>query len=193
MARNKNAGVQREIARLEQQAERAPAGTQARYLNQAADLCLRSGDKARALDYFGRAINLYLKEDRPREAAGVCRKLVRHIPDVVRAHRTLSLVAIGEGYAGEAERAIGEYVDAAQRTGRTRLALSQLPRMASLTADADLRRFIADRLDELGDEGGAEEVRTSIDDLPEGGPADAEERWALVIRAALAGPKELST
>lgn len=193
MARQRDPGIERQIRKLEQQADKAPPGTQARYLNQAADLCLRAGDKQRALEYFGQAINLYLKEERPREAAGVCRKLVRHVPDVVRAHRTLSLVAIGEGYTGEAERAIGDYVSAAQRTGRTRLAINQLPRMAALTDDADLRRFIADRIAELGDEKGAEDVRASAELLPVGGPTDVEERWTRVTRAALAGPKELST
>lgn len=47
---------------LEQEAERARPGYQGTPFNQAGDLALRAGHRARALEYYGRAINAFLED-----------------------------------------------------------------------------------------------------------------------------------
>jgi len=56
------------LKKLEEAAEHAQAGYKGMPLNKAGDFALRDGDVARALVYYGRAIDAFL-EDEQREAA----------------------------------------------------------------------------------------------------------------------------
>ena len=62
------------LAKLEQEAGNAPAGYKGTPLNKAGDVALRDGDKPRAFDYYGRAIDAFLEDDQREAARGVAKQ-----------------------------------------------------------------------------------------------------------------------
>lgn len=186
--------LERELRALEAEAGAAPTGSGGKFLNRAGDLCAQAGQRARALSYYGRAIDSYLEGGRFDAAGGVCRKLLRISPDAVRARCTLAWLAIGKGLAGDATREMTQYVRAASQAGQGKIARKQLHLMAQATPGPALHRLIAELLLELGDETGAERLLQAAGDgegEEETLPADQEVHWARVLRAALMGPDEL--
>ena len=59
-------------------------------MNRAGDLCLRAGDRVRALRYYGRAIDALLGDGQPEAARGVANKIIRVHPDAIRTLCTLT-------------------------------------------------------------------------------------------------------
>ena len=181
------------LRELEEQAK-GSSGYEGQHLNRAGDLCAAEGDATRALRYWGAAIDAYLNSARPEAAAAVCRKVIRQEPNVVRARRTLALLAIGQGHLGEALEQADAYVDAALKANGRDLAVKQLRLMGEATWSERFRRHIADLLDKLGDGEGAAHVRrpldashTSDDDTP---IDDEHDRWSTILRVALMPPEE---
>ena len=80
-------GLDKRLQSLEQQADIALPGFDAQFFNRAGDLCVESGDRPRALHYYGRAIDAYLRAGRYNAGGAVCRKLLRVSPGAVRARR----------------------------------------------------------------------------------------------------------
>lgn len=195
-------GFELELRSLEERAEAAPPDIRGRALNAAGDRCVQAAELDRALRYYGRAIDVYLQIDRPRSAAAMCRKVLRVAPHVVRARRTLTLLAIGEGYIGDAHQQVEEYVGAAKQKGEHGLAVAVLRLMADLVGDGEFRGHLVEKLDELGDVATASRI---ADSAPSGAPADAprptatgglndasdDQRWERVLRVALMGPDRL--
>ena len=52
-------------------------------LERAGDLCWDAGERVRAFQYFGRAVDVHLQAGESERAAAVCRKMVELDPDVV--------------------------------------------------------------------------------------------------------------
>ena len=75
---------------LEEQAAAAESGFRWVPLNRAGDLCDRAGARARALQYYGRAIDAMLEDGQPEPARGLATKIVRIHPDAVRTLCTLT-------------------------------------------------------------------------------------------------------
>jgi hypothetical protein len=182
--------VDRELESLDATVRKAEPGLEAELANRAGDLCLQVGQRGRALRYFGRAIDANLKAGRVDAAGAICRKVLRVKPDVVRAHCTLAWLVIGKQHVHDARREIDLYVSAGMAAGQAPLMRVQLREMARVSEK--LREHLADCLREVGDDEGAREVRSWVDD-PDAAPAppDSEDRWAAVVRAALQGPDEL--
>jgi tetratricopeptide (TPR) repeat protein len=179
----------RQLESLEQQAEIALPGFDAQFFNRAGDLCVEAQDRDRALNYYGRAIDAYLRAGRYNAAGAVCRKLLRVSPGSVRARCTLAWLSIGKGLLGDAEWEIDEYVQASVAAGQADLARSQLRLMMGATHDADLRALLADHLRRLGDDEAQAEIGA---EPPEEPPREeAEALWSRVLRAALMGPEDL--
>lgn len=187
--------IERQLKALEMQAEDAVPGFGAQFLNRAGDVCLEARLHRRALSYYGRAIDSYLHAGRYDAAAAVCRKLLRVSPRSVRARCTLAWLAIGKGMLGDAQKEIAEYVDAAERSARQEMAVSQLRMMAEATYHGGLLDVLAEQLDRLGDAVGAQKVRGAavhLRELPNlHTAADEEALWEKVLSAALKGPREL--
>ena len=182
--------LEKRLQSLEQQAEIALPGFDAQFFNQAGDLCVEAGVERRALSYYGRAIDAYLRAGRYNAAGAVCRKLLRISPGAVRTRCTLAWLSIGKGLLGDAEREVDEYVAAAVAAGQADLARKQIRMMAEATRNADLRSLLADHLRELD----APEVadRVMAEELgEEPDPQEAEALWSRVLRAALMGPEDL--
>lgn len=183
-------GLDKQLRALEQQAEIALPGFDAQFFNRAGDLCVEAQDRERALLYYGRAIDAYLRAGRYNAAGAVCRKLLRISPGSVRARCTLAWLSIGKGLLGDAQWEVDEYVDAAVAAGQSDLAARQLRMMADATYDPELRALLADHLHKLGDDEAA-----SLIELPDNDERDDREEpealWSRVLRAALMGPEDL--
>lgn len=183
-------GLEKRLKSLEEQAETALPGFDAQFFNRAGDLCVEAQDRKRALAYYGRAIDAYLRAGRYNAASAVCRKLLRISPGAVRARCTLAWLSIGKGLLSDAQWEVDEYVQAAVDAGQTDLAVKQIRMMADATYNPDLRALLADHLHKLGDSEAAERVMdpANIDDEPR---EEAEALWSRVLRAALMGPEDL--
>jgi predicted Zn-dependent protease len=182
-------GLEKRLQSLEQQAEIALPGFDAQFFNRAGDLCVDAGDKRRALGYYGRAIDAYLRAGRYNASGAVCRKLLRISPGSVRARCTLAWLSIGKGLLGDAQQEVDEYVEAAVAADQTDLARKQIRMMAEATYNQELRVLLADHLHKLDDPETAERILAA-------GPGDvereeAEALWSRVLGAALMGPEDL--
>lgn len=156
----------------------------ARILNLAGDLCFDAGERERALDYYGRAIDLHITHHEYSAAVAICQKIVRLTPEVVRARCTLAWMAIARGMIQEAQTRINDYKQAAETAGQARLARAHLLMMAEVIDDRDLLVTIAESLIELGDAENADRVYgaafgCSYEHRMSG---DADERWRTVLR-----------
>ena len=183
-------GLEKQLNTLEQQADIALPGFDAQFYNRAGDLCVEAQDRERALAYYGRAIDAYLRAGRYNAAGAVCRKLLRVSPGSVRARATLAWLSIGKGLLSDAQWEVEEYVEAARAAGQLDLARKQLRLMAEATQSVELRALLADHLRKIGDDEGAERVvAMPLEELR--GREEAEALWSRVLRAALMGPRDL--
>jgi tetratricopeptide (TPR) repeat protein len=183
-------GLEKRLQSLEQQAEIALPGFDAQFFNRAGDLCAEANDDRRALSYYGRAIDAYLRAGRYNAAGAVCRKLLRISPGSVRARCTLAWLSIGKGLLSDAQREVDEYVEAAVSAGQVDLARKQIRMMADATYNPELRVLFADHLHKLDDSATAERI-VAEDPAAQGPREEAEALWSRVLRAALMGPEDL--
>jgi len=147
------AGLDVRLAKLEQEAQSAPPGFKGLPLNKAGDFALRDGDRALALEYYGRAIDTFL-EDQQREAArGVANKLIRVHPEAVRTLCTLTWLDLGARHMATALLHMRDYVDAVKRVKQNQLAGDQIFEMARVAPQPEFLQAAADALDalDLGD------------------------------------------
>jgi hypothetical protein len=187
--------MEAELSSLEEKAEtvRVP-GADAPFYNAAGDLCSEAKDDLRALDYYGRAVDAYLRAERWEAAAAMCRKILRSQPDAVRARCTLSWLAIGKGFVADAQTQVTDYAEAAYRLGRELLAACQLRRMGELAVNSTIRVTVAEQLLNLGADRAADLLFGAVlreHNYGRRGPRDV--NWSLVRRAALLGPKDLDS
>jgi hypothetical protein len=196
--------LEQELAELEAQVEGAARDYQATILARAADRCVAAGDDARALGYFGRAIDAYLEFGYFDVAAGLCRRVIELFPAVVRTRCTLAFLSLGSGLPHlpfhdllrDARREIGEYVEAARRAGLEELAAERLFLMADATDSAEIRELIGECLLELGAAERADFVFGNVNaerneiQLPP--IEDQRIRWARALRVSIVSPAAVS-
>ena len=174
-----SASLQERIAELEAQAQSESAGYQGMPLNRAGDLCLEEGEKGRALDFYGRAINALL-EDHQREAArGVANKIIRVHPGAVRTLCTLTWLDLASHHLATALLHLRDYVDGVERVDMQHLAKDHVMEMARVVPVVEFLDAVADALDRMDWPAEAERVREWS---AEGGSP-----------AAMTDPEELAT
>jgi hypothetical protein len=166
-------------------------GGAATFYNQAGDLLVEAGRVSNALEYYGEAIDTHVKADRFDPAAALCRKVIRLVPAVVRTRCTLTWLALGDGFDGDAQENVTRYIDAAVSAGRNDIVLTQLRRMSTIASGETLRLYLAEMLLMMGDASGADHMfgavyreRNRLDprrDIP------MDERRFTARRAALQG------
>lgn len=183
-------GLEKQLTALEQQADVALPGFDAQFFNRAGDLCVEAQDRERALGYYGRAIDAYLRAARYNAAGAVCRKLLRISPGAVRARCTLAWLSIGKGLLSDAQWEVDEYVQAALDAGQSNLAETQIRMMAEATHNPELRVLLADHLRKLGAHEAAERA-LDPDTVGRDSREEAEALWSRVLTAALMGPEDL--
>lgn len=186
--------LDKELTALEAQAASASPGYETQFLNRAGNLCVEAGQAARALGYYGRAIDAYLESGRFSAAEVLCRKVLQIAPQAVRARCTLAWLALGKGFKDNTRAEISQYVDAAEKAGQQRFAAKQLQMMAEAAINVDLRQEIADHLLRLDAAAEADYVFGLVFQEQNGirtAVADEGKLWGKLLRAALMGPKEL--
>ena len=135
---------------LERRAEAAPLGAGWTHLNRAGDMCLKAGDKVKAVKYFGQAIDSLLEDEQPEPARGVAKKIIRVHPEAVRTLCTLTWLDLAARQPASAVLSLRCYADAAKRGGREDLAGDQLFTMARFTSD---KAFLTEAIEVLSDLG----------------------------------------
>jgi tetratricopeptide (TPR) repeat protein len=158
---------------LEKEADQARLGFRGTPLNRAGDLCMQAKQSEKALEYYGRAIDAYLHDGHPELARGVAQKLIRVHPGAVRTYCTLTWLDLGLGYMADARTHVGGYVAAARRAGREDIAIPQVREMAKAVTDQGFRVAAATALEDLGDGGGARELKDAMPEQTPQTPDDA--------------------
>jgi len=161
------------------------ADERGRIYNLAGDLCFDSGCRERALPYYGRAIDVFLAAGQVEGAVGVCRKIVRLTPEVVRARCTLAWMALGRGLIEEARQRIADYASAAASAGQEATAAKHLRQMADVSSNVEVLESLADALMHLGDDAGADRAFGAAMGRSEPGaqlPNEPAQRWATVLK-----------
>ncbi len=148
-----------EVAHLEAEAKETPRAFQGTPLNRAGDLCLRAGDREQALSYYGRAIDALLEDGQREAARGVANKIIRVHPEAVRTLCTLTWLDLAAQHMATALLHLRDYVAAAKRIHRHRLAGDQILEMARSATQGEFLEGAADALDHLGFAGEAAMVR----------------------------------
>lgn len=151
--------LEERLKALEKRSSEARPGQQGMPLNRAGDLCLDADDKDRALDYYGRAIDVFLEEGQPDAARGVANKIIRIHPEAIRTLCTLTWLDLASRHTATALIHLRDYVGAAKRGGVEDLARKHILKMARVVSDEEFLGGAADALDLLGFGGDAGEVR----------------------------------
>jgi hypothetical protein len=172
-----------------------PLAERAALFRRAAEVCANGGDIARALTYFGRAIDSYLGLGDHRTAAEICRAVVRMAPGVIRTRCTYGLLLIGErleridedGIPTQAVRHLQAYVDASLDADAAAIAAHRLLMLGEVTDYPAVRGLIADLLLDLGAPDDASALRRLPDtgsarSTPEERAAAQRQRWASLLR-----------
>lgn len=138
-------------------------------LNKAGDFALRGGDAARALAYYGRAIDAFLEDEQREAARGVANKLIRVHPEAVRTLCTLLWLDLGARHMATALLHLRDCIEAAIRVEMQDLAGEQLFEMARISPQREFLEAVADGLDALDRADQAREVRgwTASDGSPD--------------------------
>lgn len=150
---------EQEVDALEAEARRTARAFRGTPLNKAGDLCLRAGDRDRALSFYGRAINALLEDGQREAARGVANKLIRVHPEAVRTLCTLTWLDLAARHMATALLHLRDYVDAAKRGNQERITSQQIYEMARVAPQEEFLAAAADSLDQLGYPDGATEVR----------------------------------
>lgn len=142
--------LDQELKELERKAESAPLGAGWIFLNRAGDLCLRSGDRTKALKYFGQAIDALLEDGQPEPARGLAKKIIRVHPEAIRTLCTLTWLDLAARHPAAALQSLREYVKAAKRGKREDLAADQAVAMARVTDDIEFLGGVVEALSDMG-------------------------------------------
>jgi tetratricopeptide (TPR) repeat protein len=188
------ANWEEELEAFEREARRAPRAFQGTPLNRAGDLCLRAGDRQRALRYYGRAIDALLGDGQPEAARGVANKIIRVHPEAIRTLCTLTWLDLGSRHGATALMHLRDYVAAAQRGRQEYLAADQIFAMARVMPSDEFLASAADALDQLGFAERASEVRAWL--MDEAGSPDAihdDDRLARHCLSAAVGSNQRQT
>ena len=180
------AGLERQLKELEAQAEGAPLATRGPLLNRAGDMCLKAGDRLRALRYFGEAIDTLLTDEQPEPARGVAKKIIRIHPEAVRTLCTLTWLDCAARQTAASILDLRKYVEAAKRGGQEALTGKQILEMARLSDQVDFLEEAAKALEELGRSMDATAIRgwVALGGSPEA-PEDPLELSAACFKAAM--------
>jgi hypothetical protein len=184
----------RRLTELAAEAEKASPGSRWAVFNRLGDAYLKAGDRARALKYFGKAIDALLEDDQPEPARAVAKKVVRLHPEAVRTHCTLTWLDLASLKLPAATRSLQEYAMASRRGKRETFACGQILEMARMVSDPGFLVEASRALADLGCETDSAQARAWAES---GGSPDApRDRRTLYIsclKAAAGSNVQLKT
>jgi tetratricopeptide (TPR) repeat protein len=180
------ADLEKQLAELESQAEKAPLGFQGRPLNRAGDVCLQAGDRDRALRYYGLAIDSLLDDVQPEAARGVANKIIRVHPAAVRTLCTLTWLDLASRHIATAVEDVKLYAEAAKAGQRQDMAAPEVLAMAQHMGNEEFLQAAAQALAVLG----ATDDATKVEGWAKKGGSgehldDPEELSAACLKAAV--------
>ncbi len=178
------------LAAFEAEFEAAQHGMKGTPLNRAGDLALKHGDAARAMRYYGRAIDTYLQDQQLEAARGVANKIIRVHPKAVRTLCTLTWLDLAARHMATALLHLRDYVEAAKRTHHEDIAAEQIYRMAEVAPLVEFLSAAADALDRLDRADRAAEVRGWVTE--EGSPLVIRDEHELAERCMAAATEVAS-
>jgi hypothetical protein len=164
------AALAAQLKEIESSAADASLMKQGSLFNRAGHLCLKAGDRFRALHYMGRAIDAFLGDERPALARGVAMEIIRVHPEAVRTLCTLTWLDLASHQFTAAKHHLQAYLEAAERIDQRELAGDQILKMAGTVPEKDFLTAAADALETLGFSETANQVH---DWALVGGSADA--------------------
>ncbi len=185
---------ERQLKDMAARAEKASPGTRWTIFNRLGDAYLKSGDRLRALRYFGKAIDALLEDDQPEPARAVAKKVIRLHPEAIRTLCTLTWLDLSSMKAEAAISSLLEYVAVAKEGQRERLACGQILEMARLARSPEFLEEAAKALDELGCTADGAEARgwKEAGGSPDA-PEDPDELYRLCLRAAIGSNIKMKT
>ncbi|MGD2122416.1 MAG: hypothetical protein PVJ76_11760 [Gemmatimonadota bacterium] len=192
---DKGSGVSdRRLKELAAEAEKASPGARWAVFNRLGDAYLKTGDRIRALRYFGKAIDALLEDDQPEPARAVAKKVVRLHPEAIRTLCTLTWLDLASRKTGAAVSSLKEYVEVAKEGGRERLACGQILEMARLFSDPVFLEEAAQALDYLGCTADSAQARewASQGSSPTA-PKNPKELYILCLKAAIGSNEKMKT
>jgi tetratricopeptide (TPR) repeat protein len=184
------ADLEARLRTLEEEFDADAPGAAGGPLNRAGDLALRHGQDERALDYYGRAVDSYLKDQQLEAARGVANKIIRVHPEAIRTLCTLTWLDLAARHMATALLHLRDYVEAAERGGQEALAAEQIWQMARIAPMAEFLASTADALDRLDRVDRADEVRSWVG--PGGSPDAVHEPDELCRRCMWAATEVLT-
>lgn len=143
-------GWDAKLATLEAEADNAPLGFRGKPLNRAGDLCLKAGDHARALHYYGRAIDALLRDEHPEAARGVASKIIRIHPRAIRTLYTLTWLDLAARHMASALTHLRDYTEAAKRGNQESRAADAIVAMAKVVPEGEFLNAAGDAIGLLG-------------------------------------------
>ncbi|MDH3206473.1 MAG: hypothetical protein OEO79_07670 [Gemmatimonadota bacterium] len=173
------------LQKLESEAESAAPGYVGTSYNRAGDVALRSGDQARAIGYYGRAIDAFLEDGQREAARGVANKIIRVRPTAVRTLCTLTWLDLAAKHSATGLLHLRDYVAAAKDVDEKALAANQIFEMARVVPDSEFLGAAADALDGLDFSDRAETVREWAGEGSPDAIHDAEELSKACLRGAV--------
>ncbi|MGD2044756.1 MAG: hypothetical protein PVJ80_08775 [Gemmatimonadota bacterium] len=147
------------LEKLEAEAQNAAPGYVGTSYNRAGDVALRSGDRERAVSFYGRAIDAFLEDGQREAARGVANKIIRVRPSAVRTLCTLTWLDLASKHSATALLHLRDYVRAARDVDESALAAKQIYEMAKVVPDSEFLGAAADALDGLDFSNKAKKVR----------------------------------
>lgn len=158
------AAIRAEYRAVREQARHAPLLVdRARFQNQAGDLALQLRDEVGAMEAWGEALDLFLRDHHHHAARAVARKLLRVRPKTLRVRSTLAWLAIAQDLPADARVSLDMYVTALRDDGQKEQAVQHLVAMSGATPDRDLRAVIADHLRSLDADQAADAIVARLD------------------------------
>ncbi len=184
----------RRLKELAAEAEKASPGARWAVFNRLGDAYLKTGDRLRALRYFGKAIDALLEDDQPEPARAVAKKVVRLHPEAIRTLCTLTWLDLASMRTVAAISSLQAYVEVAKEGNRERLACGQIQEMARLVSDPAFLEEAAQALDLLGCTADAEQARewASQGGSPQA-PKNPKQLYALCLKAAIGSNQRMKT
>lgn len=175
----------RRLEQLQRKAAEASQGFRPQYHLRAAQVAGSLGRHSEALRLYGESIDGYLEAGRGRAAEVVCRQLLEDYPHVVRARRTLTLLALARDDVDSALLLLREYAARSRQSPEPLVLLKSLRIFALISESDEVRAAAITELRAMGDEEG---VRRLSGDAVAPAAFNGLGVWSQAIQAARLGP-----
>ena len=172
------------LAALQSRIQQSPSTPDPSLYHQLGDVYAELGQRADALDAYGKALDGFLASGRAGVGVAICKKVIGRYPDVTRTYFTLACCQLAQGRTPEGVEALEAYVSATRIGNTTQRAIPRLRFMASLVPDEIIRHKISELLARVGDD---QADRVGRGESAQATTLSNEKRTQLMLEIALSG------